>query len=270
MTWACEPGRLGACGNLDEEKQGGTRNKDRLWQHRLTSSILPPPLLTHMHTGREISKGKGCWPPWWWVEARLDPPSSPRPDILIKRELQRYLHNGCACQLHGASFKDFLSLMGLRWYSDAWGIMLVEAFSGVTPGTLLVAKSGFKEDLGWVPHGFLQLRCPWESRWLQPPARAEISGLVSDRMFCWVSASSLWRLPLKWVKYHSSQDWCGGSQNRHWLAEQPALCLAHSQHSAQELGTIIVLLERQNFNKGPPTCVEDAGVVLGSRIKIAD
>lgn len=82
------------------------------------------------------------------------------------------LHNDCACQLQGASFKDFLSLI----YADnsaAWGITLADAISGIIASTFLDAKSDFKEGFGlasWIP-----------AAWPTAPSRAKISVLVSDK-----------------------------------------------------------------------------------------
>lgn len=99
------------------------------------------------------------------------------------------------------------------------------------------------------PHGLRSLALSWTG------------------MFGWVSASSLWGLPLKQVYYYTSQDLCWGSQSICWFVEHSALCLAHSRHSARDLGALFVLQERQNFNKRLPACVMKAGAVLGSRMK---
>lgn len=59
--------------------------------------------------------------------------------------------------------------------------------------------------------------------------------------------------------YHTSQDWCRGSQNKLCFGERPASGLAHSRHPARELGAPPVLQERISL-RDFPTCVEQAGL----------
>ena len=115
---------------------------------------------------------KGRWPPCQHVQTWLDPPSTPRtpgPQAWsfdqkgIKKDA---LVMNCAYQLHGASFKNFLSLMDVQRYSTTWWIIPVEALSGITHSTVLDAKSGFKKGFAWVPHRFLQHGCPRGNRGL--------------------------------------------------------------------------------------------------------
>lgn len=251
LIWACEAGRLGAWGSGWPGRGETARSRHPI-----------PPLHTHPTV---ISLGKGCWRPWGPVESWLDPPSGPRLDLLIKRELiQRYPHDDCAWQLLGASYKDFLSLMDLHWQSAAWGIMLVEAFSGIT--TYPAHFWMLKVVLGKALAECLVDSCSLDARG-GIEDRSFLQGLISlsssqTGMFGWVSASSLWGLPLNGVKYCTSQAWCWGSQNR-----RPSSVSARSRHSAHERGALLVLWERQNFSKGFPTCVKEAGAVLSSRIK---
>lgn len=41
-------------------------------------------------------------------------PPTLRTDLLIRWELKRCPRGDCACQLHGTSFKDFMSLVDLQ------------------------------------------------------------------------------------------------------------------------------------------------------------
>lgn len=67
--------------------------------------------------------------------------------------------------------------------------------------------------------------------------------------------------------YHTSQDWCWGSQNRLCFGECPASGLAHSRHPARELGAPRVLQER--IHHGTSHLCRTGRPVLDSRMKWA-
>lgn len=83
--------------------------------------------------------------------------SSPRSDLLVRRKFKRCPHDDCACQLHGATLKDF---------SEPDRFTVICSCLGTDTGGCILwndthsAKGGFKEDLGREPHRFLQSAYP--------------------------------------------------------------------------------------------------------------
>ena len=165
-----------------------------------------------------------------WLDLLLPPDLIFWSEENLKDALMMTVPVSCM-ELH---WRIFLSLIDLQWYAAAWGLILVDAFSGMTHTQLkVVLRKTLAESL--IDSCSLHIRggggCKEDLRFLQ---------MLWSLSF--VSDSSVWlglcQLPL------------GIPSERGIIHPQIGIkdhtCLVHSRHSGHELGILLVLQETES------------------------